>query len=96
MSPGKGSLNLFAVKIGRRRNSVYLHVDANLLAISRLISSFEFISSANLVLKIDFNTVAGLLFPTSLGSGTNTIPIEVWPARTRPYGTTPVVVMSGA
>ena len=64
MSPGKGSLNLFAVKIARRKIE-YLHVDADLLAISHLLLSFVFISSANLVLIIEFNTVPGLLFPTS-------------------------------
>ena len=60
VSPGKGSLNLLLSGL-QEEEIVYLHVDADYL-------SSHLISSTNLVLIIDFNTVACLLFPTSSGT----------------------------
>ena len=66
---GKISLDLFAVKIARRRNSAPACGCQSTSYLSSHLISFVFISSANLILIIDFNTVPGLLFPTSSGTG---------------------------
>ena len=78
-------------KIARRKNSV-LHVDADLLSPIDLISSFVFISSANLVLIIDFKLNTVPMYVTSyyylifrnIFNWHDTIWFEeVWPVRTR-------------
>ena len=50
--PEKGSLNLFTVNIARRKNSVPAFGCRS--TISRLISSFVFTSSANLIIIMQF------------------------------------------
>ena len=68
VSPGKESLNLFAVKIARRKNSVpACGCRSTSYLSSHLIFRLYLICWSCLL--IDFNTVPGLLFPTSSWTG---------------------------